>query len=181
MFIDINCQNSTKVGVIVCNRGGGSMLLDEYEISSATQAIVPLDEEKTMIYEEEGEYIITKPSNDIINYNCNFYGSSYDGRCEGTRSLTGYKSKLPIIIEESRNIIFFPTNSVRRKQSTWIALNKIASYHKNDRNSYIIFTDGRKIDFDISMFSLENQFYRATMLKSKFLDRKLLDKNIEEK
>ena len=157
------------------------MILEDYEIGYGTQAIIPLSEDKSMIYEEDGEYIVDKPANQIINYNCNYYGSSYDGRCEGTRSLTGYKSKLPIIIEESRNIIFFPTNSVRRKQSTWIALNKIASYHKNDRNSYIIFTDGRKIDFDISMFSLENQFYRATMLKSKSLDRKLLDKNIEEK
>lgn len=157
------------------------MLLDEYEISSATQAIVPLDEEKTMIYEEEGEYIITKPSNDIINYNCNFYGSSYDGRCEGTRSLLGIKSKLPIIIEESRNIIFFPTSSVRNKQSTWIALNKIESYHKNEKKCYIVFTDGRKVDFDISKFSLENQYCRAIMLKSKLDDRKLANKNILEK
>lgn len=157
------------------------MLLDEYEISSATQAIVPLDDEKTMVYEEEGEYIVSKPSNDIINYNCNFYGSSYHGRCEGTKSLLGFRSKLPIIIEESRNIIFFPTSSVRKKQSTWIALNKIDSYHEKDKNSYIIFTDGRKVDFDISKFSLENQYCRAIMLKSKLDDRKLANKNIEEK
>lgn len=157
------------------------MLLDEYEISSATQAIIPLDDEKTMVYEEEGEYIVDKPSNEIINYNCNFYGSSYTGRCEGTRSLLGIKSKLPIIIEESRNIIFFPTSSIRKKQSSWIALNKIYSYHKNNKNSYIIFTDGRKIDFDISKFSLENQYCRAIMLKSKLDDHKLSNKNVLEK
>ena len=153
-------------------------MLNEYEINSATQAIIPLDEDKAMVYEEEGEYIVDKPANQIINYNCNFYGSSYDGRCEGTRSLIGIKSKLPIIIEESRDIIFFPTNSIRRKQSTWIALNKISSLHKNEKNSFIIFTDGRKIDFDISMFSLENQYCRAIMLKSKLNDRKMLQKNI---
>lgn len=157
------------------------MIMDDYEISSATQAIIPIEENKSMIYEEEGEYIVDKSSNQIINYNCNFYGSSYDGRCEGTRSLIGIKSKLPIIIEESRNIIFFPTSSVRRKQSTWIALNKVNSFHKNDKNSYIIFTDGRKVDFDISLFSLENQFYRAVLLKSKLDDRKLSNKNKSEK
>ena len=151
--------------------------MNEYEISSATQAIIPLSDDKTMIFEEEGEYVIDKPSNDIINYNCNFYGSSYDGRCEGTRSLIGIKSKLPIIIEESRNIIFFPTSSVRNKQSSWIALNKIESYHKNNKNSCIVFTDGRKIDIDISKFSLENQYCRAIMLKSKLDDRKLSIKN----
>lgn len=148
-------------------------MLVDYEINSSTQAIVPIDDNKSMVYEEEGEYIVDKSSNQIINYNCNFYGSSYDGRCEGTRSLIGIKSKLPIIIEESRSIIFFPTNSIRRKQSTWIALNKISSFHKDDKNSYIIFTDGRKIDFNISMFSLENQYCRAVMLKSKLNDRLL--------
>ena len=163
---------------ILQRQGGKFMLLEDYEISSATQAIVPLSECRTMVYEEEGEYIVDKPSNQIINYNCNFYGSSYDGRCEGTRSLLGIKSKLPIIIEESRNIIFFPTNSIRRKQSSWIALNKIDSYHKNEKNCFIIFTDGRRLDFDISMFSLENQFYRATLLKSKLSDRKLISKEI---
>lgn len=157
------------------------MLLDEYEISSATQAIVPLSEDTAKVYEEEGEYVVSKPANDIINYNCNFYGSSYHGRCDGTRKLLGFRAKLPIIIEESRNIIFFPTSSVRNKQSTWIALNKIKSYHQNDKNSYIIFTDGRKVDFDISKYSLENQYCRAIMLKSILNERKLANKKSKEK
>ena len=79
----------------------------EYEINSATQAIVPINDNQSMIYEEESEYVVDIPANKIINYNCNFYGSSYIGRCEGTKSLIGIKSKIPIIIEESRNIIFF--------------------------------------------------------------------------
>ena len=151
-------------------------MIDEYEINTATQAIVPINEYQTRVYEEETEYIVDKPANKIINYNCNFYGSSYVGRCEGTKSLIGIKSKIPIIIEESRNIIFFPTTSIRSKQSSWIALNNIESYYKDEKNSYIKFKDGRKLKLDISFFSLENQYYRSIMLKSKLLDRILKEK-----
>lgn len=151
-------------------------MINEYEINSSTQAIIPINDHQTKIYEEESEYIVEKSANKIINYNCNFYGSSYDGRCEGTKSLIGAKSKLPIIIEESRGIIFFPTTSVKRKQSAWISLNNVNSFHKNDKNSYVIFKDGRKLNLDISLFSLENQYCRAIMLKSKLVDRMLKEK-----
>ena len=85
-------------------------MLEEYEINASTLAIIPIDDKTSRVYEEEGEYIINKNSNKLIDYNCKFYGSSYRGRCEGTKYLTGIKSKFPIIIEESRNIIFFPTS-----------------------------------------------------------------------
>ena len=99
--------------------------MKEYEINSSTLAILPLDENRSMVYEEQEEYIIEKSANSIIKENCQFYGSSYQGRCIGTKKLTGIKTKFPIIIEESRNIIFFPTNSIRNNQSIWISLNNI--------------------------------------------------------
>jgi len=152
--------------------------MEDYEISSATLAIVPLGDEVSKVYEEEDEYIIQKSSNSIIKDNCEFYGSSYEGRCIGTKTLTGIKTKFPIIIEESRNIIFFPTSSTRTKQSTWIALNKIKEISKKEyQNSQILFKNQDKLDLDISVNSLENQIVRATMLKSKLYERKLEEKN----
>ncbi len=150
--------------------------MEEYEINSSTLAIIPIDLETSKVYEEEQEYIIHKSSNSIIKENCAFYGSSYQGRCIGTKSLTGIKAKFPIIIEESRNLIFFPTSSIRTKQSTWIALNKIKRYHKNNSKSEVLFKNDSKLGLDISYYSLENQIIRATMLKSKLYERKL-DKN----
>ena len=150
--------------------------MKNYEINSSTLAIIPIDEEISKVYEEETEYIINKSSNSIIKENCKFYGSSYEGRCVGTKSLTGIKTKYPIIIEESRNIIFFPTSSIRSKQSTWIALNKINKIHKKNYNSQVIFNNEKKIDLNISFYSLENQIVRATMLKSKLYERKLEEK-----
>lgn len=152
--------------------------MEDYEISSATLAIVPLGDEVSKVYEEEDEYIIQKSANSIIKDNCEFYGSSYEGRCIGTKTLTGIKTKFPIIIEESRNIIFFPTSSTRTKQSTWIALNKIKEISKKEhQNSEILFKNQDTLDLDISVNSLENQIVRATMLKSKLFERKLEEKN----
>ena len=145
----------------------------DYEINRDTLAIIPIDENTSKIYEEENEYIINKSSNSIIKENCEFYGSSYEGRCIGTKNLTGIKTKYPIIIEESRNIIFFPTTSVRTQQSSWIALNNIETYSKNQNKSKIKFKNNKDININISFYSLENQICRAIMLKSKLYDRKL--------
>ena len=122
------------------------------------------------------QYIVNKSSNSIIKENCEFYGSSYQGRCIGTKNLTGIKTKFPIIIEESRNIIFFPTTSSRTQQSSWIALNKIKSYNKYNNKSKIQFKNEENINLDISYYSLENQICRATILKSKLYERKLEEK-----
>ena len=145
----------------------------DYEINASTLAIIPIDDKTSRVYEKEEEYIIKKSSNSIIKENCEFYGSSYQGRCIGTKYLTGIKAKFPIIIEESRNIIFFPTSSSRTKQSSWIALNQVKSYKKKDYVSTLEFKNNSKIDLDISYYSLDNQFCRATMLKSKLYERKL--------
>ena len=102
--------------------------MNDYEINIDTLAIIPIDETTSKVYETETEYIVNKSSNSIIKDNCEYYGSSYKGRCEGTKYLTGIKTKQPIIVEESRNMIFFPTTSTRSKQSYWIALNKIIDY-----------------------------------------------------
>lgn len=150
--------------------------MDNYEINSATLAIIPLDNSTSMVYEEDTEYVVKQSSNSIIKNNCEFYGSSYQGRCVGTKTLTGIKSKFPIIIEESRNIIFFPTSSSRTKQSSWIALNKIKSYSKKEYISEVEFKNNNKIDLDISYYSLENQICRAIILKSKLCERKLEEK-----
>ena len=151
--------------------------MEEYEINSQTLAIVPLDNNNSIVYEETTEYKVNKSSNSIIKDNCEFYGSSYEGRCVGTKILTGIKTKYPIIIEESRNIIFFPTSSTRNKQSTWIALNKIKDIKEYRNNSQVEFKNKEKINLDISVYSLENQIVRATMLKSKLYERKLEEKN----
>lgn len=147
--------------------------MKEYEINESTQIIKPIDNKKSMVYEEECEYEVNNSSNNIIKYNCSFYGSSYIGRCEGTKSLTGIKSKFPIIIEESRKIIFFPTSSIRTKDTMWIALNQIKDIKKKNDSCTVIFKNGFYVNIPVSFYSLKNQYCRATMLKAKLYERTL--------
>ena len=84
-------------------------MLENYEINSGTLAVIPIDEYTSKVIELDNEYIVNKPCFEIIDDSCNYYGSTYQGRYEGTKNMIGMNYKLPIIIEESKNIIFFPT------------------------------------------------------------------------
>ncbi|MBE6152182.1 MAG: hypothetical protein E7165_02580 [Firmicutes bacterium] len=153
------------------SRGGENMKYD-YEINSSTLAIISIDDFSCKVLEEEAEYIVNKPSFDVIDDSCKYFGSSYKGRYEGTKSLIGMNYKLPIIIEESRNIIFFPTSSPQVNDCCWISLNKISDYYVENDNVYIFFKNHSKLKLNISFFTLENQILRASRLESVLRHRK---------
>ena len=137
-----------------------------YEINSDTLLLLPINERKTKVIEQENEYEIDENINKIMEHSCEYFGSSYDGRKEGTKKLLGITHKSPIIVEESRRIIFFPTASVDNEKCIWINLEKIDNYFKVDnKNSAIKLKNGKIINLNISYGSLTNQILRASRLK----------------
>lgn len=134
-----------------------------YEINNETCAVNYESKECCSMIQREETIKINQPINQFINYNCNYFGSSFEGRIKGSKKLLGMKYKLPIIIEESQEIIFFPTKSYRNN-SSWIALNKILKYEKNGKSTIVTFTSGKTEKYDISYESFENQVLRATKL-----------------
>lgn len=146
--------------------------MDKYEINKSTLAIIPISKNCSKVIEQENDYIINNSTTNIIDHSCKFFGSSYNGRCEGTKNLVGFNYKSPIIIEESKEIIFFPTSSPRFDNCSWISLNNIEKYIKKENISSIYFKNGLIMDLEISYSSLENQILRATMLESKLRQRK---------
>ena len=62
--------------------------MTEYEINEATQVIRPCGKDTALVCEEDAEYEIADTTNNIIKYNYIFYVSSYESRCEDTKSLT---------------------------------------------------------------------------------------------
>ena len=147
-----------------------------YEITYDTELIIPIDDKCSKVIENGEEYIIEKNSLKILEHSCEYFGSSLEGRKEGTKKILGITHKSPIIIEESRKIIFFPTNSPDRKDCSWINLDKIDKYYRTDKKtSSILFKCGKKVDFNISYGSLTNQILRATRLKF------ILDERINKK
>lgn len=137
-----------------------------YEITYDTQIILPIDDNSSKIIENDSEYVVNNSTLNILEHSCEYFGSSYEGRKEGTKKLLGITHKSPIIVEESRKIIFFPTSSPENSNCIWINLEKIEKYYKiNPKKSAILFKNGDVMEFDVSYGSLTNQILRATRLK----------------
>lgn len=146
----------------------------DYEISKDTLAIVPCGNKKSRVYERNGSFIIENTPNHIMDDSCKYYGSSFTGRQQGTTDLTGITYKVPIIINEEGNIIFFPTSSPRLKKCCWISLNNIDSYYYDFEKNIciVIFDNNQKIEFDMSYCILNNQILKSHRLESIINKRK---------
>lgn len=140
--------------------------MNSYEINSETQAIIPIGDDKSKIIESGRTLIVNQSPMKIIDRSCKYFGSSYQGRFIGTKNLIGVSHKAPIIIEETKEIIFFPTNSPRLDNCAWLSLKHLQNYKKSNNNSIITFNSGYLLDLDISYGSLDNQVLRATRLES---------------
>lgn len=147
--------------------------MDKYEINEKTVAIIPVDNKSTKVIEEDSSFLVNNSSMKIIEESCEFFGSSFIGRQKGTKSLIGINYKSPIIIEESKNIIYFPTTSPRLKECSWFSLNHIKSYEGKEGKTLIYFENGEKIVINISYGSFDNQFLRASKLETTLIKRKL--------
>jgi len=146
--------------------------MNNYEINNDTLAIIPIDNYKSKIIEKNKEFIVDETPIKIIENSCQYFGSSYQGRFMGTKKLIGVTHKAPIIIEESREIIFFPTNSPRLYECAWISLKNLNNYKRNNDSSEILFNNGNQLNLDISYGSLDNQVLRAARLESVLRMRK---------
>ena len=102
-----------------------------YEIDLSTVMLIGIDESKTKVVTLDDEFILDIDSKKIMDNSCKFFGSSLSDRVNMTKRLVGIKSKSPIIVEDSRNIIFFPLKSVRDKCNIWISFNNLEKYVKN--------------------------------------------------
>ncbi len=145
-----------------------------YEINRDTLAIIPIDEKTSKVIEKGQEIIVERKAMDIIDDSCRYFGSSYTGRFEGTKKILGVNYKSPIIIEESRGIIFFPTSSPRFPNCSWVCLNNIEDYQKSEKGTSVYFINGQTINLNISHSSFENQMIRSLRLAKILKRRKMI-------
>ena len=104
----------------------------KYEISKGTLAIVPNNDSNSLVYEDEERFLIEETPYEIMESSCKYFGSTYEGRKNGAREILGAEYKVPIIIEDSNNLIVFPTTSPYSEDCMWISLNRIKKYYKID-------------------------------------------------
>ena len=137
----------------------------KYEFSKGTLAVVPNEEESSLVYEDDDRYIIDQTPFKIMEESCKYFGSTYAGRKDSARSILGAEYKVPIIVEDSDNLIVFPTTSPQSTDCTWVSLKRIKSFVKIDSsNTKIIFDNGKEIIVPCSYRTIENQVSRASRL-----------------
>ena len=149
--------------------------MKDYMINSNTLAIIPISETKSKIYENNNVIIVEKSAIKIVSDNCEYYGSSYEGRRKGTVDLIGVTHKSPIVIEESKSLIFFPTCSPRLSECGWISLNNLDNFAPYDNNSVLRFQTNLTLQLAVSTKIINNQVLRATRLESVLKRRKKQD------
>lgn len=138
--------------------------MTEYEINEDTIAVIPINYYSTKIIEIENEYIINKNAYEIMDDSCKYYGSTYKGRLAASKKILDCAYKLPILVEESRNIIFFPTKSSLEDDCSWINYDYIKNIIKEQNGSIIKLINNKDIVLNVSKLSLENQISRSTRL-----------------
>ena len=137
----------------------------KYEISKGTLAILPNEKNSSVVYEDDERYIIKQTPYEIMEESCKYFGSTYEGRKDGAREMLGAEYKVPIVIEDSSNLIVFPTTSPLSEDCVWISLKRVEKIEKIDaNNTRIIFDNKTEIIVDSSYRTIENQLSRASRL-----------------
>ena len=143
------------------------MELNEYEINAETLLIMPYGKNQSKVFEYDGEFIVNMTSLDIIKHSCLYFGCTYEGRKESVKSFIGVDMKVPILIEESRNIIFFPTNSCINRNSIWISYQNLLKYSKlNDFSTILYFRKNKNYKIDVKYKLVDNQVIRCMKLNT---------------
>lgn len=135
-----------------------------YEIDLSTLMLIGIDDYSTLVITTEKEFIVQENAKKIIDNSCKFFGSSLRECTNATQRIVNIHSKVPIIIEQSRSIIFFPLKSSREKNNIWISFNNLIKYEKKDNKTVLYFKENivKKIEF--SYYIVDNQVTRSLVL-----------------
>ena len=150
--------------------------IKEYEINDNTAAIIGINQKSTEIVEKDKNYIVSDNSFSVMEHSCEYFGSSLSGRNKGSKKMLGANYKVPIIVEESNELIFFPLSEVEKADCIWISLKWFDKVITKNGVNYICLKNGIKIPTKVSKYSIENQVLRSSKLHLVLFERKNLKK-----
>lgn len=151
--------------------------MNNYEINENTMAVISINEKESKVVEKDREYYINTSGYNIMDESCQYFGSSYQGRVDGSRAILNARYKLPIVVEDTNNLIFFPTESPDLESCSWLSLKDIANVIEENNETIILFKNGVKISVNVSKFSLDNQILRASRLEYMLRSRRSMLKS----
>ncbi|MEI5906479.1 competence protein ComK [Bacillus spongiae] len=148
-------------------------MIEEYEMNPQTMILLPFQcgtKLYTRIIEFYDEYVSPHPPIDIVRKSCEYFGSSYEGRREGTKRLTGIVYKAPIIIDSHTSIFSFPTTSPSHSNCIWVCEKYVHLHERvNAKMTNVIFKNGQSFHIPISASSFGTQRARTLTLTGRFM------------
>lgn len=148
-----------------------ALLLPEYIINHQTMMLLAQKDESDRIFswviEEQSEYLVEKNPTEVIKETCEYLGSDFNGRQEGTKVISGYSHKPPISIDPHVGIYFFPTISPSISKCDWVSHSHVSTLSENraQNKTDITFVNKRKISVDISYRTIETQMLRTAQFR----------------
>lgn len=147
--------------------------MEKYEVNNETLAVIGIGKNQSKILERNNEYLIEDSAYEVMDYSCQYFGSSYLGRVDGSKKMLGANYKLPVIVEESSELIFFPISSPENTKCVWISLKWYQDVYEEGDKTIIMLKNGKKIESFISKSSIQNQLMRASRLNLILNERKI--------
>lgn len=149
--------------------------IEEYEVNPYTMFIRPVvygSRVYSQVFELEDDFLSPFRPIDIIKKSCEYFSSSFEGRKNGTKQLIGITHKVPIAIDPSNYIYFFPTTSPSRSECIWVSHEHVLNYERvAPDQTRVTFQNKQSFIFPISHSSFENQLLRTALLRTKLMQR----------
>ena len=113
--------------------------------------------------------VIFKGNNikNILNESCISYGSSLNGRINGSKWALKSKYKLPIVVSEKEKLVFFPVKEMGKE--IWVNFEMINDVKRYKDYVKVEFKNGLKVDINVSYTIFNNQVLKASRLWIIFL------------
>ena len=143
-----------------------------YEIDLSTLMLIGLNDTETKIITVDSDFIIKESCKKIVDNSCRFFGYSLAERIKSTNRLVNMASKTPIVIEDTRNMIFFPLKSTREKCNIWISFNQLENYTQEGNNTVFKFKCGKVEKLKFSYYIVDNQVTRSLILDYEINNRR---------
>lgn len=150
---------------------------NDYIINGETVAMVSVSCSCCRVFELDDCFEVNMSLKDIVELSCKYFGSSFNGRIDGSKYHLGDNYKVPIIIDEYRDIIIFPIKSYNSVNNCIISFNKINNYEKIDDGILLYTKNGKKIKISDSFGIFENQYFKAQKLFLKILKTRNMSLN----
>ena len=130
------------------------------------------NDNEILIVEKNRKFNITGDCFKFIKKSCLLYGRSYNLQRQLIIDLFNYNIKTPIIVCNSKKMIFFPTAAPSSKECIWISYNNIDRYIKEKDYTKIYFKGGKVLNISVPFNTIDNQITRCIKIEKFFWNYK---------